>query len=355
MGDNMWEKENEQEKTEIEEGQGRSSEITTPWEPAFLPEEKVDGRTFRKEKEAARKPPQKGSGLLSTQLLLCTLLLGGTILLCRFGYQQQLASAYEKYFDTGVQLPPGKEIIRFANAKVEWVQQNVGSLIGLLEGDVDAKSEQTSLEGKGQEEEPDEQKGETAQSSSQGSLQSNSSADNASEPAEQGQSADQALLNGKGSGEGVWYNADGKVQMPANATLSPYMLTEAPLLPVSGKLTSPYGFRENPVGEGEDFHTGIDIAAAENTPIKAAFAGTVEKVGTSAISGNYVTLRHGNNVRTTYCHMKKPYVFEGQKVKRGQSIGCVGLTGQTTGYHLHFEISINGQRVDPLASFKGVL
>lgn len=287
-------------------------EISREWEPAFsrqVEEELSSAETTPLKPPAGAKGGAGKSDLLFLQVILCGVLLLGAALLCRVGMEQPLAQFYRTYLDTGLQLPIGQEAVRFANAKVAELRGGIAGLIEKLE----------------QEEE---------------------------EPASAGGSS---APQGMGNAQATAYTADGQAVMPSNATLAQYRLSETPLMPVQGRLTSGFGFRENPVGEGEDFHTGIDLAAPENTPARAAYAGVVEKTGHSPISGNYVTLRHGRNVRTTYCHLKKIYVLEGQSISQGQSIGCVGLTGMTTGYHLHFEISIDGTRVDPRAAWEGLL
>ena len=98
------------------------------------------------------------------------------------------------------------------------------------------------------------------------------------------------------------------------------------------------------------FHGGLDIAAGMGTPIYAAESGIVTNSG-SAIHwsyGNIVTIEHGNGMETRYAHMSSTGVYVGQRVERGQFIGRVGSTGNSTGPHLHFEVLIYGNRVDPL-------
>lgn len=94
-------------------------------------------------------------------------------------------------------------------------------------------------------------------------------------------------------------------------------------------------------------HKGIDYAVAKNTPIYAAMGGTVEHAGTYYDYGNCVIINHGNGVKTLYAHCNALYVSAGQTVKQGQTIGAVGSTGQSTGFHLHFEVKVNGGYVNP--------
>lgn len=119
------------------------------------------------------------------------------------------------------------------------------------------------------------------------------------------------------------------------------------LMPVQGRLTSPYGIRSNPTGEGFEFHTGVDYANTTGTPILAAADAMVDRVvsGTTGY-GRYVVLRHdmkGLTFYSLYAHLHTIDVKPGQIVKRGEKIGGLGSTGRSTGPHLHFEIQ-NGSR-----------
>ena len=123
------------------------------------------------------------------------------------------------------------------------------------------------------------------------------------------------------------------------------------LMPVTGRISSPYGWRTHPVFKSRKFHTGIDIAAAMGTPIKASNAGKVIYSGWYGGYGRVVILDHGSctgaPTTTLYAHMSKEKVVVGQNVTRGQTIGLVGSTGYSTGPHLHFEVRINGKHQNP--------
>lgn len=134
---------------------------------------------------------------------------------------------------------------------------------------------------------------------------------------------------------------------PAAASLAPLRISIKPVIPVQGHITSPFGYRINPITKQFSFHTGMDIAAAEGTPIAAAFAGTVEKVGASPAYGNYVLLDNGSGIETFYGHCKLVTVRQGDKVKAGGLLGGVGSTGMSTGDHLHFEIRLHGISLNP--------
>lgn len=117
--------------------------------------------------------------------------------------------------------------------------------------------------------------------------------------------------------------------------------------PVTGTITSPYGWRQNPFGGGPEFHDGLDIAAPMGTTITAAASGTIIMAQWYGGYGNYVLIDHGGGISTGYGHMSAIYVSVGQHVKRGQAIGAVGSTGASTGPHVHFEVRRNGKPIDP--------
>ena len=115
-------------------------------------------------------------------------------------------------------------------------------------------------------------------------------------------------------------------------------------LPVQGTISSRYGECSR---IRRSTHTGLDIAAASGTPISVVSDGTVISAKYEGAYGNLVKIDHGNGVETWYAHTSKMYVTAGQKVKAGDKIAAVGSTGNSTGPHLHFEIRINGNHVNP--------
>ena len=117
--------------------------------------------------------------------------------------------------------------------------------------------------------------------------------------------------------------------------------------PVTGTITSPFGWRSNPFGGSPGFHQGLDIAAPSGTTVTAAAGGTVIMAQWYGGYGNYILIDHGGGYSTGYGHLSAIYVSTGQSVQRGQAIGAVGSTGQSTGPHLHFEVRIAGKPVDP--------
>ena len=123
-------------------------------------------------------------------------------------------------------------------------------------------------------------------------------------------------------------------------------------------LTSAFGYRMHPIDLVPHSHTGIDVAAAGGTPIYAAKGGqvimSVYGTGVNWSYGNFVVIDHGDGTTTLYAHMSSRAVSEGQLVTQGQTIGYVGNTGNSKGNHLHFEVRVNGQRVDPEGCFPGL-
>ena len=147
-------------------------------------------------------------------------------------------------------------------------------------------------------------------------------------------------------------NAGGKdlstYKAKEGTTFSPTETTAPIVKPVSGSYTSYFGYRTNPITGNNTFHTGIDIAAAQGTKIKAAYPGTVRKTGEDSRSGKYIYLTHSNGFETLYCHCSKILAEEGAVIRQGETVALVGSTGWSTGPHLHFEVHKNGTRLDPL-------
>src|SRR6185436_7793351 len=118
--------------------------------------------------------------------------------------------------------------------------------------------------------------------------------------------------------------------------------------PVIGLLESGVGGRRNPFGgRGYEYHEGQDIDAAYGTPVQAAAGGTVTIAGRQRGYGNVVYVDHGAGLSTRYGHLSQINVAVGQTVTRGQTLGLVGSTGRSTGPHLHYEVRINNQVMNP--------
>ena len=142
---------------------------------------------------------------------------------------------------------------------------------------------------------------------------------------------------------------DIQVREAAKGTsFAPYYVSVAPVLPVkNARVTSEFGYRTNPVSGKYGFHTGLDLAADEGTPVSASFYGKVVETGSSDVWGNYILMEHSEDFQTYYCHLSEIYVSDGAVIRQGETIGLVGSTGWSTGPHLHFEVRINGVRVNP--------
>lgn len=124
----------------------------------------------------------------------------------------------------------------------------------------------------------------------------------------------------------------------------------------SRRITSPIGGRVSPGGIGSSNHKGVDIGSVGYTSqVVASKAGTVIVSQYSNSYGNYVVVSHGSGNTTLYAHMSKRLVSAGQSVKQGQVLGITGSTGNSTGPHLHFEITENGSRVNPLNYLTGYI
>lgn len=120
--------------------------------------------------------------------------------------------------------------------------------------------------------------------------------------------------------------------------------------PVPGysRISSYFGYREQPLAGASTNHKGIDFAAPTGTPIYAASGGTVTSAGNSGKAGKMIVINHHNGMTTYYMHCHKLYVKPGQQVSKGQNIAAVGSTGNSTGPHLHFQVNVNGVPKNPL-------
>ncbi len=119
----------------------------------------------------------------------------------------------------------------------------------------------------------------------------------------------------------------------------------------SNRVNSPFGSRNTGIAGASTNHGGIDIGAGYGANVFASDSGTVMTSTRSSSYGEYITINHGNGYTTLYAHMSRRVVSSGESVSRGQIIGYAGSTGISSGPHLHFEIWVNGNRVDPLNYF----
>lgn len=117
--------------------------------------------------------------------------------------------------------------------------------------------------------------------------------------------------------------------------------------PCIGRVTSKFGFRIHPITFSTEFHNGLDIANAMNTPIYSTAFGEVKFCDWQSGYGRLIIIEHGYGYKTYYGHLRKILVKPGDKVTRGQLIGLMGDTGTATGHHLHYEITFNERDIDP--------
>jgi len=144
----------------------------------------------------------------------------------------------------------------------------------------------------------------------------------------------------------------GQILFIPGATLSSYELRKAlgtlVRWPVTGRISSNFGYRSNPFTGIRQFHNGLDIVAPENTQVKAAMDGRVAETGYSSIFGNFVIMTHAGSYQTLYAHLNRIDVKVGQVRSQGSIVGLLGSTGYSTGAHLHFGVFKSGIPADPL-------
>lgn len=164
-------------------------------------------------------------------------------------------------------------------------------------------------------------------------------AEKAAKEAEEAQQAAQAMIK--------------KLQQQRNRVYAPGIGQGSKFdWPVRGVISSPYGYRIHPILKRKILHSGIDIASPNGTPVKAPEAGECIYNGWLRGYGRVVVLDHGKGYSTLYAHLSASLVKEGQVVKSGAVIARVGKTGNTTGYHLHFEVRQYGTPVNPIKYLK---
>lgn len=147
-----------------------------------------------------------------------------------------------------------------------------------------------------------------------------------------------------------YISEEGQGGAPSDGTDSSMLKVRAtvPLcVPVTGSISSAFGERSHPTTGEADFHTGLDVAAAEGSAIHAAADGLVLDSGWHDSYGNYVLLSHSDNFSTLYAHCQRLIAQTGDVIRRGERIALVGSTGFSTGPHLHFECILDGQQVEP--------
>lgn len=120
-------------------------------------------------------------------------------------------------------------------------------------------------------------------------------------------------------------------------------------MPVAGvRLSSDYGERTHPILGGRRSHKGVDLAGQTGTPVYATADGIVSKAERFGSYGNYIQIEHGGELQTRYAHLSGYAIAAGDRVRKGDLIGYIGSTGRSTGPHLHYEVRIAGEAVNPL-------
>jgi len=140
-----------------------------------------------------------------------------------------------------------------------------------------------------------------------------------------------------------------QTEAPAGTLAAPVQAVSVPsAMPLTqATMTSSFGMRTHPVLGGRRSHKGTDPGAATGTPVYATADGTVAMAEYYSSYGNYIQLAHGGNMETRYAHLSGYNVSAGQQVRKGDLIGYVGTTGRSTGPHLHYEVRVAGEAVDP--------
>ncbi|MDQ7977012.1 M23 family metallopeptidase [Paraburkholderia sp. SARCC-3016] len=149
----------------------------------------------------------------------------------------------------------------------------------------------------------------------------------------------------------LWFVAPGSTHGEYYAFDGSLLPGEPFAMPVNyDRISLPFGVRMHPVFGEERFHTGVDLTARSGAPVLAAAAGTVEFVGVRSGYGRHIVIDHGEGYTTCYAHLSSfaRGLREGMKISQGERIGAVGRTGVATGPHLHYEVRINDEPVDPL-------
>ncbi|AJQ25523.1 M23 family metallopeptidase [Pelosinus fermentans] len=149
--------------------------------------------------------------------------------------------------------------------------------------------------------------------------------------------------------EPIRHRDNGQVQeIEKMARNTDQLATKPSIWPTSGEVTSGFGWRNSPMGGGSELHPGMDIANSMGAPVVVAADGVVVQSGAAGGYGNMVQIDHGNGISTIYGHNSRIIVSVGQSVRKGQVISYVGSTGKSTGPHLHYEVRVNGNAVDPI-------
>ncbi|MDI3538662.1 MAG: hypothetical protein PWP58_986 [Bacillota bacterium] len=142
---------------------------------------------------------------------------------------------------------------------------------------------------------------------------------------------------------------------PLQPVLAPGQAFPDLVRPVMAEVSSPFGWRKHPVFGDWRFHPGVDLAAPVGTEVRAVLAGTVAEVKDDAVLGKVVVIDHGEKRRSIYGHLERVDVQVGQAVEKGETIGTVGQTGLAEEPHLHLELRLDKEAVDPVPYLPGVV
>ena len=255
------------------------------------------------EMKAALTPPltprekQRPNYILRVQVFLCLLAVGAVLVMGRVAPEayRQCGAAFRAALESGVELNGQEQRLKFTSEVVSRLQEEVVQVMAQIDGSPAADSE-----------------------------------------------AIPELTGAGGQLRALW------PFVPEGNSTKSYQPPFALSLPVSGfAVTSDYGWRKHPVTGKSDFHTGVDLAVGEGTPIHPAVEGVVQKSEYNASYGNNVVILHSDGVTTRYCHMQYVFVRQGERVSADTVLGTVGQTGMVTGPHLHFELLYNDVRYDP--------
>lgn len=145
-----------------------------------------------------------------------------------------------------------------------------------------------------------------------------------------------------------------KTESPGDALEEANDDFEIAALPVNGEITSEFGTRIHPITKKEETHTGVDIAVAEGTEVKAAYDGIVEEIKDDEILGIVIVINHENGFKTSYGHLSEIKVSKGDRITGNSIIGLSGSTGISTGPHLHFAVMFNDEFIDPTSIVKTI-
>ena len=178
----------------------------------------------------------------------------------------------------------------------------------------------------------------------------NSANNGASNGAENGESAENGENNAENENAEIVYTGD---NMPERVMMEQVILNWDYVSPLTGVLTSPFGYRYHPTEGAEKFHYGIDLAADTGTDIVCFADGNVTAVGDSVTYGRYCMIAHDGGFTTLYAHCERVTAIAGADVTRGEKIAEVGATGNATGPHLHFELRRDNVWLNPVYYISG--